>query len=134
MARFTLSKNERLRGKTTFEKIFNEGKTLFSHDRVLKAYYITGEAAGTRSVQIAAAVSKKSGNAVWRSRVKRLIREAYRLNKHVYTETIEQNKKSLLVVFSLYGYNSRTHREVTLAMIEPAVCSLLEKISKSVSA
>ncbi|GMU87690.1 MAG: hypothetical protein AMXMBFR48_29310 [Ignavibacteriales bacterium] len=106
---------------------------MFSHDRVLKAYYIIEEADGGATVQVAAAVSKKSGNAVWRNRTKRLIREAYRLNKHEYREKFSQNRKSLRVVFSLYGYNSRSHKEVTLAMIEPAVCSVLVKISKSVS-
>lgn len=134
MARFTLSKDERLRGKTTFEKIFKEGKTLFSQDRVLKAYYISGEAGEGEQVRIAAAVSKKSGNAVWRNRVKRLIREAYRLNKHIYTEALSQNERPLLVVFSLYAYNSRTHRELTLAMIEPAVRSVLEKLSQMAAA
>jgi len=74
---FTLSKAEILRGKHDFNAVHNRGKAFANHALVLlivhdeKFFGKVGFAAG-----------KKLGGAVVRNRVKRLMREAYRLNKN----------------------------------------------------
>jgi len=54
---------------------------LFSSDQLIKCLYLFEQNSKDIGVKIAAAVSSKAGKAVWRNRVKRLIKESYRLNK-----------------------------------------------------
>ena len=74
---FQLKKSEILRGKNSFNAVHSHGRSFANHGLVLlvtrdeKFYGKVGFAAG-----------KKLGGAVVRNRVKRLMREAYRLNKN----------------------------------------------------
>jgi ribonuclease P protein component len=124
--RFGLSASERIKSKKDFEKIFTEGRTALSADFRLKAFYIMEpDAAG---VQFAAAVSKKSGNAVWRNRLKRLLRAAYRHNKGILTDFALDKKVLLKIVFSAFRINQRNSRTIGYDDIAPAVIDIMKKI------
>ena len=73
---FQFTKVEHLTRKKEFERVFNEGRVFKNNEVVL--YIIPNELQHSR---LGLVVSKKVGNAPRRNRAKRLLREAYRLNK-----------------------------------------------------
>lgn len=80
--RYTLGKAERLSGKQAFGELVTSGQAFIAYPlRVVWLLVPRGEAGAP--VSVAVSVSKRRfKRAVKRNRVKRLVREAYRLNKH----------------------------------------------------
>jgi ribonuclease P protein component len=77
---FTFSKEERLTGKTNIDQLFDKGKSFTRYP--FKVFYsITDPAAGATARLLIAIPKKKVKHAVDRNRLRRLVREAYRLNK-----------------------------------------------------
>ena len=74
--RFGLGKAERLRTTKEFERVFDEGRTLRSRHLIVRV-----ADNGLPYSRLGVIVSKKLGKAVRRNRIKRLFREAFRLNK-----------------------------------------------------
>lgn len=66
---------ESLKSNSDFQKVYTEGKSLAN--RYLVMYQIKN---GTEQNRVGISVSKKVGNSVVRHRIKRLIKESYRLN------------------------------------------------------
>ena len=94
--RYRLTKGMILRSKTAFQELFNEGKSLRSGSLVLK-YRIAETSAPSKAI-VAFLVSKKHGRAVDRNRVRRLMREAWRLE---YPSTAEQLPENVQVHIGL---------------------------------
>jgi len=128
---YGLTAGERIKSKRDFENIFKSGNTIYSPDNKLKAIYIFQKNSKKCGVKIATAVFKKSGNAVWRNRVKRLLRVSYRLNKQFLTETCLNKNILLKVVFSLNTINQNNTRTVKLNDIQSAVADIISKINKT---
>ena len=94
----TLHKAERLNRKKVIEKMFAGGSRSFSLFP-LRVVYLPVEELET-PVSILVSVSKRRfKRAVKRNRVKRLVREAYRLNKSLLLETVQQRGIRLAVAF-----------------------------------
>ncbi len=74
---FKLRKSEIYRGKKDFNAVHNRGRAFTNHALIL---LIVNDERYNGKVGFAA--GKKLGGAVVRNRVKRLMREAYRLNKN----------------------------------------------------
>jgi ribonuclease P protein component len=125
--RFSLPAKNRIKSRKDFEQLYTSGKIIFSSDKKIKAIYLFSEAE-TPAVKIAPAVSSKAGNAVWRNRVKRLIKEAYRLNKDVITVPVLQKKVLLKVVFSPGYLNKKNNNWPKLNEIMPGVIEIMTKI------
>ena len=98
--RYSLSANERIKSRKDFELIYSAGKSLHSADKKVKAIYIISPEEKKPGAKIASVVSKKVGIAVWRNRVKRLIKESYRLNKEILTGFCLQKNVLIKIVFS----------------------------------
>lgn len=82
----TYPKKEKLKSKKLIEQLFTEGKavTVFP----LKLIYLETTFEDVK-IKTGVSVSKRNfKNAVDRNRIKRLLREAYRLNKHELFNTI----------------------------------------------
>ena len=83
----TLGKEERLKSKKLIEKLYEEGSSVKSFP--LRLVYVQTEHTSDFPVQAAFSVPKRMfKKAVERNRIKRLLREAYRLDKHIVYETV----------------------------------------------
>ena len=80
---FTFKKNERITGEKRIESLFSNGQSFVAYPmRVIFAK--TASVADLPPVSVLVSVPKKRiKSAVQRNRIKRLIRETYRLNKHL---------------------------------------------------
>lgn len=120
-----LSSGERIKKKKDFEKIFSDGKVLISSDKKIRAVYIIESGIGKPGVIIAAAVSKKAGSAVWRNRIKRLLKEAYRLNKNILLKFCLEKKILLKVVFSPNFLTQKNNKKTGLDEIVAGVVDIM---------
>jgi ribonuclease P protein component len=128
LKQFGLSKREKLKSKKEFDLVYSTGEFLISPSQRLKALFLIDRTSGSAGVKTAYAVSRKAGNAVWRNRIKRLLRESYRLNKKPIKETCESKMIHLLLVFSAYGINQRKNKKIFLKEIMPDVVDLMNLI------
>lgn len=117
---YTLSKEERLCAEKRIEALFTGGSSFIAYP--LRVVYITHEcdvANELPTISILTSVSKKRfKRAVKRNRVKRLIREAYRLNKKGYIEFATQSAKSLDIAFLYLKSELPTYAEIEKAILK----------------
>jgi ribonuclease P protein component len=126
--RFSLSAKERIKSKKDFEQLFSSGQTIYSSDKRIKAIYLTEKNSQTDGVKIAAVVSKKAGKAVWRNRVKRLIKEVYRLNKENLSIICSEKKIKLKIILAANQVNELNQRKIKLNDLMPGILEVLDKI------
>ena len=74
---YDLPRNIRLKGKQVFTRLFKNGKR-FRHSNLAFIYLLSEEPS------VGFVASKRVGGAVQRNRTKRLLREAYRMNKELF--------------------------------------------------
>lgn len=99
--RFTLKKEERLKSRKIIQQLFKEGKSFpVSPFRVI---YIVKEDPEA-NLKAAFSVSSKSfKKAVDRNRVKRLMRESYRLQKNILEKELIEKQRNLMIFFIYTG-------------------------------
>ncbi len=103
MKQFTLGKTERLKSRKQIEQLFKEGKTFtVSPLRIYYAVNTSTELASPLQFGTAAG-TKYFKHAVDRNRIKRLIREAYRLQKNDLHEQLKLKNTTLNVFFIYTG-------------------------------
>ncbi len=86
----TFPKKEKLKSKKLIEKLFEEGKYISSFP--VKLIYLKTQLPEEVYIQAGVAVPKKNfKSAVKRNRIKRLLREAYRLNKEILFNNSDAN-------------------------------------------
>jgi len=86
---FTYPKNERLKSKTVIGLLFSEGKSVSKYP--LRLVYRQAEADSAEKIKMGVSVSKKYfKKAVDRNYFKRVLRETYRLNKHLLLDNLDQ--------------------------------------------
>jgi len=129
--RFSFGKNERIKEKKLFEELYTSGKVSISNNKKIKAVHFLIESVDVVFPKVAVAVSKKAGNAFWRNRIKRLLREAYRLNKLPVSSFCIEKKKQLFIVFSPFLLNQKDHKTIGLLDIMPGVQEILSAIIRN---
>ena len=132
MKTFSLSKNERVKLKKDFQKVYTKGRILHSSQKKLKVNYYLESSVNEGGIKAAFVVSKKAGNAVWRNRVKRLFRETYRNNKLLLYELCTDKNLSLLMIFSPSYLNQKQNKKIKLDFILHDFIELLEKVKSKV--
>jgi len=96
--RFTFRKNERLCSRTTIQTLFTKGKSFVKYP--FRISYISIDEDTAAEAQVLISVSKKRFKRAYkRNRLKRLTREAYRLNKHDFLSHLKIQDKKLAVAF-----------------------------------
>ncbi len=101
---FTLGKNERLKSRKQIEQLFQEGKKISVPPFYL--YYLVNKNSDSNfpGIQFGVAVSGKNfKKAVDRNRIKRLTREAYRLQKIPLQQKLEEKNLQLQIFFIYTG-------------------------------
>lgn len=77
MGKFSFSCRERLRKTADFNRVYSNGRRV-AHSSLVLIF----DASPTELTRLGLSVGKRIGGAVVRNRVKRLLREAFRLNKY----------------------------------------------------
>lgn len=96
--RYTFKKEERLTGEKRIENLFAHGRSFISYP--LRVVFLETSPAKDAPVSILISIPKKRiKSAVRRNRLKRLVREAYRLNKHRLNPALFQDNHRLEVAF-----------------------------------
>lgn len=122
---YSFNKSERLCSRKSIENLLRDQKICYHHP--IKCYYAWEQKQRPSDQnQIAIAVPKKNfKKAVIRNKIKRRIRESYRLNKKQFF--LDYLLKSDQKVNLLFHYTSK--KEHTFAVIESAVIAVLKELS-----
>ncbi|MEJ5264401.1 MAG: ribonuclease P protein component [Bacteroidales bacterium] len=105
--RYTFKKNERLCSKKLIALLFTEGRSFLVYP--IKVTYLIREATAYPPAQVLLLVSRKRfRKAVRRNRIKRLLREAYRLEKNYLYENLNSKQKNCLIALA-YVANDELH-------------------------
>ena len=101
--RFTLGSKERLKSRKQIEQLFKDGKS-FVHFPYRIYFQNSNETENDSALQFGVGVSAKLfKKAVDRNRIKRLTREAWRLQKNELAELVNQKNSRLNVFFIFTG-------------------------------
>lgn len=98
--KFTLKKSERLKSRKCIDELFNAGEGFFIHP--FKVYYKLAPEANSKALLLQAGVTASKRNfkkAVDRNKIKRITREAYRLQKEALLQKLTDKQKSMSIFF-----------------------------------
>lgn len=126
--KYGLSALEKIKSRKEIERIFIQGEIVYSSKNKLRAHYLLRKGSEKFGVLFAVAVGKKQGNAVWRNRIKRLIREAYRHNKAELLNKCMIKNTFLEVIFSPQDINQQKNNHIGLGDIESPLKEIIIKI------
>jgi len=114
---FTLGKNERLKSRKQIEHLFNEGQRFsISAFRIFYSFQ-NNPVSVNQSLQAGfGASSRNFKTAVDRNRIKRLIKEAWRLQKNDLRNSLKEKNQKLDVFFIYTGKVLPAYEEVCTSM------------------
>ncbi|MDR1714719.1 MAG: ribonuclease P protein component [Prevotella sp.] len=124
----TLAKEERLCSTKSIDKLFSSGESFIAYPLRI-VYFIEDEAdIGNQIASILVSVSKKKfKRAVKRNRVKRLVKEAYRLNKGVFQDLLRSEGKRVDIAFLYLKNELPAYAEIEKAILK-TVAVLSERL------
>jgi len=120
----TFKKGERLHSKKLIDYLFGNGQSFFIYP--FKVIFAKWPEKREFPAEILISVSKKNfKHAVKRNKIKRLIREAYRRNKEIVWETMQNKETTLLISFIYVADNVLSYEE-----IEKKIILILQRLKK----
>jgi len=132
---FTLGKEERLKSRKQIEQLFDKGKSIVITP--FRVYFLIDEMLNAQrsmfNVQFGVGVSAKNfKKAVDRNRIKRLTREAWRLQKNEISKKVKETQRQLNVFFI---YTGRELPDFTTVKDKVAIAlkKLADKIDENIS-
>ena len=115
---FTYPKNEKLKSKITIDLLFFKGKSVSKYP--LRLVYVESDygilEGSEQKIKMGVSVSKKYfKHAVDRNYFKRLLRETYRLNKHLLVENLD---KPYAFMFFYQTKDRLTYEEINTKTVQ----------------
>lgn len=96
--RYFFKKEERITGDKRIEALFTCGKSFVAYP--LRVVYLDKDIDRPFILEVLVSVPKrKIKSAVKRNRMKRLIRESFRMNKHILNDVLKEDYKHLEIAF-----------------------------------
>lgn len=125
---FTYPKSEKLKSKNTIDLLFSKGKSVSKYP--LRLVYVASDygipEGSNQKIKMGVSVSKKYfKHAVDRNYFKRVLRETYRLNKHLLVDNLDQPYAFM------FFYQSKDR--LTYQEIETKTIQLFEKFIKVIN-
>lgn len=122
MLKYSFNKSEKLKSKILIDKLFNEGKSVSAFP--LRLVYIGMDQNDSLLSRTGVSVSKRNfKRAVDRNRIKRLMREAYRLHRTEYLSNILTPHAFMILYIG--------KQMPTLQELEKKMVVLFEKVSNN---
>ena len=125
--KYTLPKPELLRGRETFKYIITSGNKLIEKN-IVCFYIIETCTPEEQPLKVGFSVGVKVGKAVLRNRIKRLMRECYRLNKHSLIETAISNNLQIRTVFMFITNKISVPKKISYNEIAQTMVKLMHQI------
>jgi ribonuclease P protein component len=114
---FTYPKKEKLKSKTTIDLLFSEGKSVSKYP--LRLVYVENTEINAEPIKMGVSVSKKYfKKAVDRNYFKRVLRETYRLNKHLLIDYLEKPHAFMFFYQSNERLSYREIEEKTIQLFQ----------------
>ena len=128
--RFTFKRHQRLKSRKTIDLLFVQNRSFKLHP--VKLVYIIQQSAKFEA-QVTFVTSKKNfRNAVDRNRIKRMMREAYRLNLPAFERQLNGLPMKVAFMF-IYQANTETPYRELETRIKQLLYRLAEKVVKEQS-
>jgi len=117
-------KSEHLCGDKSITKVFETGESYLCYP--LRVVYLIQPLNDSETTKVLVGVPKKRfKRANKRNRIKRLMRETYRLNKHIVSDTLTEKRLQILIAF-----NYVSDEELDFAKIEKKMKTALERLQQ----
>ena len=123
MATYSLSKDERLRGKRVFSNLFEQGHSFFLSP--YKVFWTKIPETSTHPSCFAVSIPKRRiKRAVKRNLMKRRTREVFRTNKQILNTVVADGQIHLIVIYT-------SERLLLYADLEKSMKQILQRIAES---
>jgi ribonuclease P protein component len=125
--RYTFKKEEKLKSRKLIEILFKEGKRIKSFP--IQIVYLQIDHLQDYFVQAGFSVPKKQfKRAVDRNKLKRLMREAYRLQKNQLPDIIKNKEKKYIIMFIYMSDKITPYKK-----IESTIDKLLKELNQKIN-
>lgn len=128
MSNYTLRKSERINSKLIIGKMFEGGASKSFSIFPIRIVYMTLENSEVPATVLISVSKRRFKRAVKRNRVKRQIKEAYRKNKEVLIDELQNKSQNLAIAF-IYLSNELTSSADLEEKMKIALSRICEKLS-----
>lgn len=123
MHTYTFKKTERLCSTIHINKLFHKGNRVVTQFPFRVLWLEVNEPMWAYPAQVLITVSKRNfKSGVVRNRIKRQIREFYRLNKHLLYQVLQSRNQQIILAINYIGKSKMKHEE-----LKPAIDKLFQK-------